>query len=201
MITSQIDLNLPVYLRKKLHPKPNLLRNTQCYLIGHMQYCNGEGWRDEFTDFAESLSIKVYDPYHKPFMHNTSEDEVTREMLKHWMETEQYDLVVSWMKRVRGDDLRCCDKCDFFVAVIKPTIASWGSGEEITTVIREKKPLFLVIDDPKGKRATPLWLMGIMPHKYIYNSLEEVKEMLTAIDAGIVKMSSDRWKLFRPEKR
>lgn len=166
-----------------------------------MQYCNGEGWRDEFTDFAESLSIKVYDPYHKPFMHNTSEDEVTREMLKHWMETEQYDLVVSWMKRVRGDDLRCCDKCDFFVAVIKPTIASWGSGEEITTVIREKKPLFLVIDDPKGKRATPLWLMGIMPHKYIYNSLEEVKEMLTAIDAGIVKMSSDRWKLFRPEKR
>jgi hypothetical protein len=43
--------------------------------------------------------------------------------------------------------------------------------------------------------------MGIMPHKYIYNTLDEVKEMVGAIDAGIVRMSSDRWKLFRPDKR
>lgn len=198
---SHIDPNLPSFLRRKLHPKTNILRNTQCYLIGHMQYVNGAGWRENFTKFADNLGIKIYDPYHKPFLHNTPEDEVTREMLRHWMETEQYDLVAQWMKRVRGDDLRCCDKCDFFVAVIKPQIASWGSAEEITTVIREKKPLFLVIDDEKGKKATPLWLMAIMPHKYIYNSLEEVKEMVSAIDSGLVKMSSDRWKLFKPEKR
>jgi hypothetical protein len=28
-----------------------------------------------------------------------------------------------------------------------------------------------------------------------------VKEMISAIDSGIVRMSSDRWKLFKPEKR
>ena len=195
----QFDWNLPVYLRKRL--EPNLLRDTQCYLIGHMQYVNGESWRDDFTPFASRLGIKIYDPYHKPFVQDIPEDEMSRKEMLHWMETRQYDLVSARMKDVRGYDLRCCDKCDFFVAVIKPKIASWGSAEEITTVIRAKKPLFLVIDDPKGKRATPLWLMGIMPHKYIYNTLDEVKEMVTAIDLGIVKMSSDRWKLFKKNKR
>ena len=195
------QIELPIFLRRRFRPKPNLLKDTQCYLIGHMQYVNGESWRDEFTEFAETMGVKIYDPYHKPFIQDIPEDEPSRQEMKHWMQTEQYDLVASRMKKVRGYDLRCCDKGDWFVAVIKPTIASWGSAEEITTVVREKKPLFLVIDDPLGKRATPLWLMGVIPHKYIYNTLDEVKEMVTAIDSGIVKMSSDRWKLFKPEKR
>jgi hypothetical protein len=97
--------------------------------------------------------------------------------------------------------LRLCDICDWFIAVIKPKVASWGSAEEVTTVIREKKPLFLVVDDPKGKKACPLWLFGVLPHKYIYSSLDEALEMIKAIDDGIVKMSSDRWKLLKLECR
>ncbi len=194
-------IELPKFLRRSLHPKPNLLKDTQCYLIGHMENINGEGWRDEFTKFAEQLGVKVYNPYHKPFIQDIPEDEDSRREMKHWMETEQYDLVASRMKKVRGYDLRCCDKCDWFVALIKPGVASYGSAEEITTIIREKKPLFLVIDDPRGKKSCPLWLMGVMPHKYIYNTIEEVKEMVSAIDLGVVKMNSDRWKLFKPEKR
>lgn len=193
--------NLPLYLRKIISPKINALKNTQCYLIGHMQYVNGEDWREDFTKFVERFGVKVYDPYHKPFLHDIPEDEIARQEMKHWMHTEQYDLVAARMKSVRGYDLRCCDKCDWFVAVIKPQVASWGSAEEITTIIRQKKPLFLVIDDPLGKKVCPLWLMGIMPHKYIYNSIEDVKEMVAAIDSGIVRMNSDRWKLFKPEKR
>jgi hypothetical protein len=77
----------------------------------------------------------------------------------------------------------------------------WGSAEEITTVIREKKPLFLVIDDPAGKKATPLWLMSIMPHKYIYDNLNDALNTVKGIDTGIIKMSSDRWKLLQPELR
>lgn len=180
---------------------PNLLRGTRCYLIGHMQYCNGRGWRDAVKETFKDTGIKFYDPYHKPFVQNIPEDENSREEMLHWMETEQYDLVASRMKAVRGYDLRLCNICDWYIAVIKPSIASWGSAEEITTIIREKKPLFLVIDDPKGKKATPLWLMAIMPHKYIYNNLEEAIEMIRAIDANIVKVNSDRWKLLLPEMR
>lgn len=189
--------------RKTVTPpkEAGLLKDTRCYLIGHMQYSNGRGWREQIKTEFGSTGIKFYDPYHKPFVHDIPEDESARADMLHWMETEQFDLVATRMKDVRSCDLRLCDVCDWFIAVIKPSIASWGSAEEITTVIREKKPLFLVIDDPRGKKATPLWLMGIMPHNYIYNSLDEAIKTIHAIDKGVVKMSSDRWKLLKPELR
>ena len=166
-----------------------------------MQYSNGEGWRNEVKTQLKDRNIKFYDPYHKPFIQDIPEDEYSRKEMLHWMDTEQYDLVYARMKPVRSYDLRCCDLCDWFIAVIKPDVASWGSAEEITTIIKEKKPLFLVIDHPNGKRATPLWLMAVMPHKYIYNTLQEAMDMIKAIDDGIVHMSSDRWKLFREDLR
>jgi hypothetical protein len=181
--------------------KQNHLRNTRCYLIGHMQYSDGRGWRDTVKNDFKDTGIKFYDPYHKPFVHDVPEDENSRSEMLHWMETGQYDLVAQRMKDVRGYDLRLCDICDWFIAVIKPKVASWGSAEEITTVIREKKPLFLVIDDPAGKKATPLWLMSIMPHKYIYDNLNDALATVRGIDAGLIKMSSDRWKLLQPELR
>ncbi len=186
---------------KEYKKKKNLLINTRCYLIGHMQYSDGRGWRDTIKEVFKGSGIKFYDPYYKPFIQDIPEDESSREEMLHWMETGQYDLVAQRMKSVRSYDLRLCDICDWYIAVIKPSVASWGSAEEVTTIIREKKPLFLVIDDPRGKKATPLWLMAIMPHKYIYNNLEEAIETIKAIDNGIVKCSSDRWKLLQPELR
>ncbi len=186
--------------KAKITPKC-LLKDTRCYLIGPMQYADGRGWRDTVKAEFNDSGIKFYDPYHKPFVHDIPEDENSRAEMLHWMDTAQYDLVAQRMKDVRSYDLRLCDICDWFIAVIKPKIASWGSAEEITTVIREKKPLFLVIDDPQGKKATPLWLMSIMPHKYIYDNLNDAIETSKGIDSGLIKMSSDRWKLLQPELR
>jgi hypothetical protein len=194
-------LELLNYYNKMKKRGLNLLKNTRCYLIGHMQYANGKKWRDSIKDTLQDRGIKFYDPYYKPFIHDVPEGESSRIEMLHWMDTEQYDLVAQRMKSVRGYDLRLCDLCDWFIAAIKPSVASWGAAEEITTVIREKKPLFLTIDDPMGKKACPLWLMGIMPHKYIYNNLDEAIRTITAIDDGIIKMSSDRWKLLKEELR
>ena len=36
---------------------------------------------------------------------------------------------------------------------------------------------------------------------YIYNNIDEAIETIKAIDAGIVRTSSDRWKLLLPELR
>ena len=191
------DVSIPIVATQDV----GLLKDTRCYLIGHMQYANGRGWRDIVKETFKASGIKFYDPYHKPFVHDIPEDEASRADMLHWMETEQYDLVAQRMKEVRGYDLRLCDVCDWFIAVIKPSVASWGSAEEITTVIREKKPLFLIIDDPRGKRSCPLWLMGVLPHKYIYDTLEEAIQTIKYIDAGVVKMSSDRWKLLQPNLR
>ena len=181
--------------------RKNLLKNTRCYLIGHMQYSDGRGWREVIQKSLKNSGIMFYDPYNKPFIEKIPEDEISRAEMLHWMETEQYDMVSQRMRSVRDYDLRLCDYCDLFVAVIKPTIASWGSAEEISAVVRAKKPLFLVIDDPRGKKACPLWLMGAVSHKYIYNNLVDVIEMIQAIDMGIVKMNSDRWKLLLPHFR
>lgn len=179
----------------------NLLKNTRSYLIGHMEFSNGEGWRNKVKNDLKDRNIKFYDPYHKPFIDNIPEDNSSREEMFNWRETGQYDLVSARMKPVRGYDLRCCDLCDWFIAHIKPNIASWGSMEEITTINRSKKPIFLVIDDPKGKKATPLWFFGVIPHKYIYNNIDEVISTIKSIDDGIIHMSSDRWKLFREDVR
>ena len=180
-------------------PKAHLLKDTRCYLIGHMQYTDGRPWREIVKIRLGNCGIKFFDPYYKPFVHDIPEDENSRNEMKRWMETGQYDLVQSRMWDVRSYDLRLCDICDFYIAHIVPSVASWGSAEEITTIIREKKPLFLSVEG--GKKATPLWLMGVVPHKYIYDNVEDVINMVENIDGGYVKTNSERWKLLKPELR
>lgn len=181
--------------------KKNILKNTRCYLIGAMEFANGEGWRNIVKKELLDRNIILFDPYYKPFIDNVPEDDSARKEMLHWRESGQYDLVAQRMKQVRAYDLRLCDISDWFIAVIKPSVASWGSAEEITTLIREKKIIFLVIDDPNGKRACPLWLFGVLPHKYIYDSLEDALNTIKAIDDGIVKISNDRFKLLKEEFR
>ncbi len=60
-----------------------------------------------------------------------------------------------------------------------PDVASWGSAEEIVTAVRMKKPIFISMEG--GKKATPLWMMGMVPHHYIYDSVEDIIEMIKSI--------------------
>ena len=52
-----------------------------------------------------------------------------------------------------------------------------------------------------GKQKTPLWIMGMLPHHYIYNSIEEVLDMIHQINDGKKAIDSDRWRLLRKELR
>ena len=167
-----------------------------------MQYAtDGRGWRDTIKTQLKYCNITFFDPYHRPFIHDTPEDEVSRSEMLHWMETEQYDLVTQRIAEVRRFDLRLVDISDWFICVISPTIPSWGTVEELSVIVRESKPVFVIIDDPEGKKKTPLWVMSMVDHNYIYNSFEEATDMIKAIDAGIVKLSSNKWKLLLPEFR
>lgn len=177
----------------------NLLDKTKTYLVGHMQYLSGRDWREEVTDKLEPLGVTCFDPYKKPFMKDVEEDEASRIEMETWMKTKQYDRVGERMKIVRSYDLNLVDRSDFIIAHLVPDVASWGSAEEIVTAIRMKKPTFISMEG--GKAKAPLWLLGMLPHKYIYNSLDEVVEMLYAIDNGIKPIDSDRWRLLRKEYR
>lgn len=177
----------------------NILNKTKVYLVGHMQYANGRGWREEITKDLVDMGITVFDPYHKPFIDDTNEDETVRAQLKIWMEHGEYDSVAERMKKVRAFDLRLCDLSDFIIAHINPAVASWGSAEELVTSCRMKKPTFISIEG--GKSKTPLWMMGMFPHKYFYNDIDEIVRTLRSIDSGIKEIDNERWKLLKPEYR
>tara|TARA_B110000467_G_C18327346_1_gene490125 strand:- start:1841 stop:2335 length:495 start_codon:yes stop_codon:yes gene_type:complete len=164
-----------------------------------MQYLSGRDWREEVTEKLAPLSITCFDPYKKPFVKDVEEDEASRIEMETWMKTKQYDRVSERMKTVRSYDLNLVDRSDFIIAHLVPDVASWGSAEELTTAIRMKKPTFISMEG--GKSKAPLWLLGMLPHKYIYNSLDEVTEMLYAIDNEIKPIDSDRWRLLRKEYR
>ena len=177
----------------------NILYKTKTYLVGHMQYLSGRDWREEVTEKLTPLSITCFDPYKKPFIKDVAEDEASRQDMETWMKTKQYDRVTDKMKTVRAYDHNLVDRSDFIIAHLVPDVASWGSAEEIVTAVRMKKPIFISMEG--GKAKTPLWMLGMLPHKYIYNSLDEVIEMLYAIDNEDKPIDSDRWRLLRKDYR
>ena len=177
----------------------NLLYRTKTYLVGHMQYLSGRDWRAEITEKLKPLSVTCFNPYEKPFMKDVEEDEDTREQMDVWMKTKQYDRVTDRMKTVRAYDLNLVDRSDFIVAHLVPDVASWGSAEEIVTAVRMKKPVFVSMEG--GKSKTPLWMLGMFPHKYIYSSIDEITDMLYAIDSGEKEIDSDRWRLLQKRFR
>jgi hypothetical protein len=62
-----------------------------------------------------------------------------------------------------------------------------------------KRPCFIGVDG--GKKKTPLWLLGALPHKYFYDSIDEAVQKVVDIDSGNVAIDSDRWRLLLPEFR
>ena len=164
-----------------------------------MQYLSGRDWRAEVTERLSKLSVTCFNPYEKPFMKDVEEDEASRREMEEWLVNGEYDRVAHKMKTVRSYDLNLVDRSDFIIAHLVPDVASWGSAEEIVTAVREKKPIFISMEG--GKSKTPLWMLGMLPHKYIYNSLDEIVEMLYDIDNGTKEIDSDRWRLLRKEYR
>lgn len=177
----------------------NLLYKTRTYLVGHMQYANGRDWREYVEGELAPLDIRIFNPYKKPFVKDVNEDEDTRLSLDHCQKHGYFNDVAERMKTVRSYDLNLVDRCDFIIAHLLPEIASWGSAEEIVTAVRMKKPIFISMEG--GKHATPLWMMGMLPHHYIYDNIEEVVAMLKSIDSGEKKIDSDRWRLLKKELR
>jgi nucleoside 2-deoxyribosyltransferase len=177
----------------------NLLQKTKVYLVGHMQYLNGRNWRKEVSEELSKLNILCFDPYDKPFVKDVDESENSRTEMDLLLKHKEYDILSEKLKTIRSYDLNLVDRSDFIIAHLVPEVASWGSAEEIVTAVRMKKPIFISIEG--GKTKTPLWMFGMIPHKYIYNSIEEVIDMINSIDSGEKPIDSDRWRLLKKEYR
>lgn len=177
----------------------NLLNKTKTYLVGHMQYSNGEDWRRKVEEDLSELGITIFNPYKKPFIKDVEEGEGFRVHLKELMDKGEFDEVQRKMRQIRIYDLNLVDRSDFIIAHVIPSVASWGSAEELSTAVRMKKPTFISVEG--GKKNAPLWLLGMFPHKYFYNSIEDLIVMVKSIDSGDKEIDSDRWRLLREEYR
>lgn len=177
----------------------NHLWKTSCYLIGSMQYADGSSWREKMTLELNKMKIRVFDPYKKPFIKDVQESNDAQTELLKAQEQGNFDYLQKKMREIRSFDLNLVDRSDFIIANISPRIASWGTGEELTTSNRAKKPIFLAIEG--GKLKCPLWIFGMIPHKYIYNNPEEIVEVLKNINSGEKELDSDRWRLLRRKFR
>lgn len=164
-----------------------------------MQYLNGRNWRKEVTKELSKLNILCFNPYDKPFVKDVDESENSRTEMDFLLKNKKYDVLSEKLKTIRSYDLNLVDRSDFIIAHLVPEVASWGSAEEIVTAVRMKKPIFISIEG--GKVKTPLWMFGMIPHKYIYNSIEEVINMINSIDSGDKPIDSDRWRLLKKEYR
>lgn len=188
--------------KKKVCGKADVLWRTRTYLVGNMQYVSdveGNSWRDKMEAFLKGLGVIVFNPYHKPFIKDVQEGKGVREKLTLARKKKNFEFLSKKMKEIRIFDLNLVDRSDFIVACINPEVASWGSVEEIVTAVRMKKPIFLAVKG--GKEACPDWIFGMFPHKYIYNSIDEIIEVLKEINSGRKVLDNERWKLLRKEYR
>lgn len=176
-----------------------VLRKTRCYLVGHMQYADGENWRNYVEKKLTDMEITVYNPYKKPFVKSVEEGASVRSLLESQMAGEKYYEVQEKMRQIRIYDLNLVDRSDFIIAHIIPSVASWGSAEELVTAVRMKKPTFISVEG--GKKMTPLWLLGMFPHKYFYDSLDKILKTVEDINDGRKEIDSDRWRLLKEELR
>lgn len=177
----------------------SILSKTRAYLSGPMENTDGTEWRNKVKKELSAQEIRFFDPYDKPFITSLPEDASIRQELIASRSEGDLDSVAEYMKPVRSDDLRLCDICDFAIVLVHPTIASYGTAEELTTLNRMKKPIFVAVAG--GRNLCPLWVLGMLKPKYIYSSIEDIISMLKRIDSGDIPIDSDRWRLLHPDYR
>jgi len=177
----------------------NILYRTKCYTIGAMEYENGADWRLLAEKILTPRNITVFNPYKKPFLNDCDETPDVRKRMRDSMLNKDFEKVTAWARDIRRYDLNLVDRSDFIIANINPSVASWGTAEELSTAVAARKPIFTVIQG--GIQHCPLWLMGQLKYKYMYNTIEDVLKMITLIDDGIQPIDSPSWRLLKPELR
>lgn len=177
----------------------NRLKKTRTYLVGPIQYACGRKWREEITDFLTQKGISVLDPYKGQMMGDVPEDKELHSWFKTLVNKGDFDTLSKELKKIRNRDLRFVDLSDYIIGYINPKIYTCGTWEEIFLANRQKKQIFLVVEGTK--KDAPYWLFGTIPHKFIFDSFEELKEYLTKIDSGEEPIENTRLHLLKEEYR
>ena len=137
--------------------KANILLKTKCYTIGAMEYEDGADWRELVENTLSPRNITVFNPYKKPFLNNCDETPDVRQRMRESMMNGDYEKVTQWARDIRRYDLNLVDRSDFIIANINPSVASWGTAEELSTAVAARKPIFTIIQGGVSIARSGLW--------------------------------------------
>jgi nucleoside 2-deoxyribosyltransferase len=173
----------------------NRLKKQRVYLAGAMDRVADRGatWRDNITPFLQDLGVEVFNPINKPSNIGLEDSDV--HVLKSKLKAkENYDELSSMMKTIRAVDLRLVDISDFIIVNLDINVHPCGTLEEIFWANRQKKPI--IVHMVQGKKETPDWLFGTIPHQTIFSTWEEIKAYLLHIDSSENIDTHRRWYFF-----
>lgn len=172
----------------------NTLKNSRCYLAGPIDKAAdyGKGWRKDVSKFLQEIGVEVFNPTAKPthLLNETAESVKYRHKLK---QQGRFEDVSVMMKEIRHIDLRMVDVCDFLIVHLDNDVRTCGTWEELFTANRSKKPIIVHME--QGKENTPDWLLGTIPHHFIFSSWKDMKEYLHLVNNSVA-LTDDRWLLF-----
>lgn len=177
-----------------------VLYKTKCLVIGPMEKLRdgGKNVRKYVSEQLSPLGITVWNHYDNPIIgHDEGDEEIFNNLIK-WREEGKYDELAKY-KYIRHDDLCLIDKADIVIMHFDSNHLSCGTWEEVFLANRSKKPIFVFSE--QGVKKLPIWLFWTLPHKYFYNSVDEVISELRLINSGDKPIDSDRWKLLQKKYR
>ena len=154
---------------------------------------NGVGWRQQIQRDLADLGIVWLDPTNKP-TDQAVEDNDTKRLLADAKSVGNYDYIVHQVKVIRNIDLRLVDIADFLIVHLDTNIYSFGTIEEIANANREKKPIIVHVE--QGKAGTPSWLFGMIGHKDIFSTWDELKQRVRTVATDPSFNDLCRWHFF-----
>lgn len=178
----------------------NRLKNSMVYLSGSMDRVIAGGgiqWRKDLTPFLRNRGVIVLDPTNKPkcVLGKTADESVeSREKAIKLKNEGYYDEFASHYRPIRNIDLRFTDKADFLIVHLDMNEKPFGTINEISIAIQQKKPI--IIHCPYGKKEVPNWIWGAVPHELFFSTWDEVKEYLRHVDEDENVDDLGRWYLF-----
>ena len=187
-----------MYLQKQARKdqfEANRLRSQRVYLAGAMDRVadRGAGWRSQITPFLEDMGVVVFNPLNKPSSVG-SEDHDTHTIKNMLKDKESYEELSNIMKTIRAIDLRLVDISDFLIVNLDLNTHPCGTLEEIFLANRSKKPIIIRME--QGKKSTPDWLFGTLPHSMFFSTWDEVMAYLSHIDSDRFINHENRWRFF-----
>jgi len=178
------------------------------YLCGPIDAADdgGKGWREEYVQKLIEIGFnkeQIFNPCKKPISHQLFNFDNEQELMHEAKSKEDWDELCNIVDQIAHIDLRLVDYSGLVIANFPldkngNRVPTYGSMHEIVEARRQKKPVFVIW--PGGKKTCSGWLMWLVGHKNVFETIEECIECLKKISNGETPYNAKDWLLLNLDK-